>query len=976
MNIKMMLQTIMALVIIVVAVFFLFSPGRIDVEPVTEQEVEWAMDFLRNSLESPRHRFSDFIRERESMVGVTPEWEGRAEMDHMMGPLEYVEYTFFVPHEGLYAIRLTYDATGVSMNPLLLSVLVNDEVQYDEANYIILPMFWQDESKEFPVNRFGDEIAPRRLPLEGPHEVYLFDATFTSDLPLLFHLQAGHNTITIRNETTRYIWMGALDVVSERLPPLYVPPAPGAFKYDGLLFLNSIDYTHKNSSFINLEYRRNVALYPFHPVDQMLNVVNMTRVGNEVFYTIDVPRSGYYAISLHALTMQMDFYTFLTVRVNGVVPFREFLSVPMEPQVGTRWRNRTLSDADGNPFYVFLEAGENDISFRVEISPIAPQITQLRLLIDHVNQFNLQIRRVVGREVDPDRTWTMTRYIPETEYYLEAYHIIFRDIYFQLRNFVYGDTSQATNFVMAAVESMERLREFPNELPLHLDRIVGENNSVLQQAGLTYDVLTTIGLVVNAFHLGRSYDLPREVAPMTERFNAGLVHLWSTFTGEKYEIVRNPDVLTIWTPMNLIMFNVANRLIDEGFREQYGIDLNFIFMPDMGRLLLSYASGTNPDLVIGGGANWDWGARGASWDFATFPGFWEYMYDLVPYGLVGYVYHDQIFGIPENVGFNMMLYRADTLEQLGIDVPETWMDVAHMQAELLRFDMSFFHPLGTGAGEKGIGPFAMHMFQMGGPGTQSVGLLVSPCGRYTHVNQPLGIEAMTFSAELFTVYALHATIPNFFNAFRFNQAPGGLIGLGDYVFLQHFAPELLGQWSIAPIPGTLRPDGTIDRTWIGGSASPFIFSNIEERHALDAWTFLQWWLSADVQTEFAFTLFSNHNIPHIPSNWEAIEQTPMDQRHLRVAMDSLSWMRGLPAWPGGYMLQRYLSFAWNGMVFEGEQPQLAIDTRVPMVNREFQRRQIDFGITDANGNRLREFEVRDVDWVLEQIAVANAWRYE
>src|SRR5690606_9962956 len=53
---------------------------------------------------------------------------------------------------------------------------------------------------------------------------------------------------------------------------------------------------------------------------------------------------------------------------------------------------------------------------------------------------------------------------------------------------------------------------------------------------------------------------------------------------------------------------------------------------------------------------------------------------------------------------------------------------------------------------------------------------------------------------------------NFINRFRMGEMPLGIANYGDFNTLSVFAPELRGQWGMAPIPGTRMPDGSINRT--------------------------------------------------------------------------------------------------------------------------------------------------------------------
>ena len=72
---------------------------------------------------------------------------------------------------------------------------------------------------------------------------------------------------------------------------------------------------------------------------------------------------------------------------------------------------------------------------RAENEPVNRAWRYARLISEHVSQFSLQITKVTGSETDKNRTWRMTRYIPEIADYLKAYEILIQEIRFSLQDF-------------------------------------------------------------------------------------------------------------------------------------------------------------------------------------------------------------------------------------------------------------------------------------------------------------------------------------------------------------------------------------------------------------------------------------------------------------------------------------------------------------------------------------------------------------
>ena len=963
MNLKLLIQTAIVIGLTGLGAFFVFSTGRVDFDPVSQEEVRAAMELLTNSLNNPRYTYVDFVRDNQALRGNTPAFSHTENMGLTLGDSESFVVYVDVPTRGLYSFQLEYELPQGTFNNLIVSLTVNGERQFEEAATIALPVFWQDETKDFPLNRFGDEIMPAQVQIPGFHTTQLFDAGFTTDLPLMFLLEAGQNRIEITNETSRNIGIGDFTVFSEII--LQPNQNHGRPQSTELITVHAIQYTHKNSPFTQLQGWRNPSLYPFHPVDRRMNVLSIGEAGDEVFFDVYVPADGYYALTLHAITDQDDFSTFVTIRVNGEIPFLEAASFPLMPFADSRWRNQTIQDAAGNDLLFFLPAGRNVISIRTELSPLATQIRQLRLLIDHINHFTLEMRRVTGREIDRNRTWRLTRYIPNTQYYLEAYHILFRDMIDSLAEFSpRGNNSGVANNMLTAISLLDRMLERPDELPLFIDMMTGPHASILQMAGVSMDALVDAGMTLSALHVGRSHDLPRERANIGERFLAGAQNLLASYTSDKFVIRHEPETVNVWVNHSYLHVDILQRMVDTRFTPESGIQVNLSVMPDVTRLIMARAAGTNPDVALGVPAfmPFEMGSRGALYDLTSFDDFWYFKGNLVPGASVGYIFNERVFAIPETAGFWTTVYRTDILEPLGMTAPDTWLDVAAMQSELQRFDMSFYKPIAAGVGYKWFFQTSPLIYQHGG-------LLFNEDGLSTAINQPEAVEALTFLGDLFTTFALDEQVPAFFNSFRFGQNPVGILDPATYMLLMNAAPELLGQWNLAPFPGTVQENGDILRYYIANGTGAIIFDNTDL--APEAWEFLKWYLSAETQIDFAMTLMANFNILWVSSNLEALEEMPIDYRHRQVILESIYWLRDVPRSPGQYMLERRLSDIWNTMVFEGTPAQVAIDLRVIDINREFTRKMTEFGFLDSAGNQIRPYVVRELDWVREQIENAR-----
>ena len=971
---------IVVLVLVICAItggilFFLFGSGNVEIKPVNRAEVDAAYTLLRSSLNTPRYTYIDFLIDNELAEKTKKEIKVTGSV-YVLGD-ESTTYHLEADEEGLYYFTLDYNLINNIFTDGTISIQINGITQYSEANNIILPVFWEDESKIYPIDKFGDESVPTQRQKTGPHTVSLYDTNYISDLPLNFYLQKGENTITIKNETSQTIWIGDLYAFSFRQPAPYKAPVTAGFT--DYINISATSYTLKNSPHISNGSNSSPHITPYDPVNRMINTINFTRAGNEAFYEVYAPQDGYYAVTFHLRTAADDFASFISVRINGEIPFAEALSYPLSPSMN-RWSNQTMTDNDGKPYLFYLTQGINTISVKTEIQPISRQLRGLRLLIDHINQFAIEMRKVTGKDIDRNRTWRLTQYIPEVRDYLDAYDIIFRDIIHELSKYSSkGIRSSAVSPLVQALAFLERLREKPDELPLYARSLSGydgsrnavyavvQSASVLQQAGVALDALHVIGVTVNSIYLGRANNLPRENANIFAVISDGVRKLWHSYTSDKYVVRHEENAINIWYAASYMQVDMLQKLIDTRFTPSTGIKVNVSVMPDANKLIMARAAGTNPDIAMGLGSwmPFDLALRNALYDLTQFDDFWQYMGDFVPGSMVSYVLNEGVYAVPETITFAATVYREDILNELNIAPPSTWNDVTEMMAELQRFSMSFYMPIASGIGFKWF-------FQTSPLIYQNNGLLYRSDGLGTAINEPNAVKALTFLGDLFTTYALSEQVPVFFNSFRYSQTPVGIIDVETYILLTNGAPELLGQWSLAPFPGTLQEDGSISRWFIGNGTGSVIFENTTQ--AENCWEFLKWFLSRDIQTDFAFSLFSNYRILHMSSNVNALRNLPIEDRHLQVVLESVKWLRDVPRSPGQYLLERSLSDIWITMVFDGIPARIAIDQKVIEIQREFRKKMTEFGFLNSQGELIKPYVVHEIDWIIEKIE--NARHYD
>jgi ABC-type glycerol-3-phosphate transport system substrate-binding protein len=403
-------------------------------------------------------------------------------------------------------------------------------------------------------------------------------------------------------------------------------------------------------------------------------------------------------------------------------------------------------------------------------------------------------------------------------------------------------------------------------------------------------------------------------------------------------------------------------MVDSEFTPSTGIRVKISVMPDANKLILASAAGDAPDIAMGllSYMPYDLAIRGAAYDLTEFNDFWTVAERFTPGAFVPYVLEDNVYALPETLEFFTTFYRKDIFDSLGLDVPDTWDDVTELLPELQRYGMNFYHPIAGGGSLKWFYQTSPFIYQMGGT-------IYSDNGLEATIDNENSVKGLEYLAKLFTMYSLPEQEPLFYNAFRYGKLPIGVADFTTYLQVKNAAPELVGKWEMAPYPAMEDAEGNINRWIIANGRGSIILEDTDK--AEEAWEFLKWWTSTEVQTSYSYRLQSIYGPEFIwlSGNLEAVENSSIDIQDKEIILEQVQWLRDVPRTPGQYMLERGISDIWNRSVFDNEPTRVAIDRQIITINREIRRKMIEFGYIDEDGKILKEYTVRDIDWIISQI---------
>mgnify|MGYP001170033141 CR=1 FL=1 len=382
---------------------------------------------------------------------------------------------------------------------------------------------------------------------------------------------------------------------------------------------------------------------------------------------------------------------------------------------------------------------------------------------------------------------------------------------------------------------------------------------------------------------------------------------------------------------------IINEIIRESFTPQTGIDVKISSLPwaeSDRRFQLAVASGDAPDTALMSGLlASELGVRGAMVDLKQEFGsdFTEHTKNHFPGVFNTYEFMGAVFGIPFQMDMSMMAYRLDLVQELGIEVPNTWQEVRNIVPKLQAKEMNF--ALVAGIGDGSFRDFSAFLWQNGGA-FYSEDRLASAW------DLPESIKGFTEYTDFYTQYKIPQE-PMHLEGFRRGELPITCLPYWVYANMNISLPELKGKWDLELIPGTMR-NGKLDRTsWAAGT--PFaIFKN--SKHKKEAWEFVKFMTSPEFQGRFAETVMTK--IPgsiHIPTASGAYNALPLPDHQKEVLLGVVQTAKAPPfAIASEAIVLRHIEFAINKVVLQKEDPQKAILEAATNMNSDLKTKYAEY----------------------------------
>lgn len=501
---------------------------------------------------------------------------------------------------------------------------------------------------------------------------------------------------------------------------------------------------------------------------------------------------------------------------------------------------------------------------------------------------------------------------------------VFNDI-----NAVAGGTNDSVSIIERFIRQLDEIVKDPETYPKRLSSVKSNITSLaalitsLSAQPLTLDYLTL-------------YTESSELKPAEAGFFKNLlnetINFWVSFA-EDYQVRSESEKggITVWIPAGRDQYDVLNRLIEDSFTPQSGIEASLRLVSE-GALLPATVAGIGPDVIIqiGNGSPMNYAVRGAVYDISGFSDYEEIAKRFSPAATVPLTLSGSVYGLPETEQFFMMFYRTDILKRLDLEAPRTWDEFLVAVTEMQKNNLA--------AGLPGsLEAYAMILLQRGGS-------VYSDKTYECAMNSTVGVKAFTYFTDMFTNYGFPLTY-DALTRFRMGEMP---IVIADYTFfnsLQVGAPEISDLWKMTAVPGTEREDGTVDNsTVIAGNACMMLKAAKDPEKA---WEFMKWWTSAETQTAYGrnMEMILGTSGRVATANLEAAAALSWSKENSDAISAARLSVKGLENVPGSYFLSRHFTNAFRKVVISGGDAKEAMRYYTKIINNEIKSKCAELGVS-------------------------------
>lgn len=870
-----------------------------------------------------------------------------------------------VPESGFYNLYMEYlaaESRGVAAER---RVLINDELPFDDATSIEFSRMWTNGGP-VKVDNQGNEIRPTQVEVYGWQSAYFVDDMGYVNEPYKFYFEKGDNKLTLdaENEPLAIKKLAVVGVKKIASYEEYIAKQPADTSTEAAKSYHEViegeDSTIRSESSLYAKYdRSSPTTSPNSVTTTVLNYVGgdaWRSNGMWVEWEFEVPEDGYYNVMVKARqNYARGSVSNRSVLIDGEIPFKELEEVSFA--YSNDWECKNLADENGTPYNIYLTKGKHTIRLEATLGELGALLSELENSTYRLNQLYRKILVYTGATPDQYRDYKIESTYPDI---IKGMDIESKRL-FKLVDDMVDYSGQKGDYIASAqtmAQQLERFVKKPQKITLEFltfkDNITALGTAALNlsETKLDVDYIEITGtseqakVVKSNFFKSAWHEIKSFVASFFVDYNA---------VGDVYEGGEAKDAITVWVLTGRDQGTILKSMIDDTFTPDTGVKVN-VEIVDAGALLNAVIAGRGPDVVLSVGADQpvNYALRNAAEDITQFPDYKEVLSHYSPSSYEQYSLDGHIYAIPEQQTFNVMFYRKDILEELELEVPDTWDELIEMLPTIQGNNLSIAIPSAGGSSTSAgatttvasnapdLSLYFTLLFQYGGD-------MYNEPGTSTTVDTEAGIKAFDDYVKYFNDYGIPVYF-DFVSRFRSGEMPIGVAPYSTYNTLQVSAPEIRGLWDFTLIPGTEKVDENgntyIDRTcFITGNAT-MMLKNDDENIKQNAWEFMKWWASIDTQVRFGREIEAllGASARYNTANRDAFSKLSWSVDDIEVLAAQWDQTKGIREVPGGYYTGRHLANAVRKCINDKDDTRETIIDYSIKIDEEITKKRKEFGM--------------------------------
>ncbi len=838
-----------------------------------------------------------------------------------------------------YALKVRYKVLSDGLADSDCEILINGNLQYKELSGFVLSKEYYDDG-EIKQDIFGNEITPDQILSTEMVENYIFDYAGVYSEPLSVNLEAGNNEVRFNYSMedigiTELIFVPVNNTVTYEE---YLDNNSGSKKYNGENILHEGEDAGLKSDTVlyPTSDKSSPKVSPVKTGKILLNTIggnNWKKANQYIKWNITVPESGLYTISIKVKqNLNVGQQSRRALYINGEIPFKEAENIVID--YSSKWQMLTAGN-DAENYFFYLNKGKNEIKLQATLGNTAQVIRAIDNCVNELNVIYRKLLVVLGSEPDLSKDYKLDKNLPDViEYMTEMADRL------DSAATIYEELNGGSNAEVATLQTISRqLRkmnkdsdEVPSEFSYFKTNIgsLGTSQATAKQQPIEIDYFVLAG---------EESQLPQFKGNFIEDFIFSFKEFCCSFVidykniGALEEMGENTTSLKAWVSSGRDQAQIMRSLISDNFTPNTGYRVK-LELVSAASLLPATVAGIGPDVFIGLGSASviDYSMRNAAVNLKEFSDFEEVAANFYDASFIPLQYMGGIYGIPMSMSFNVLYYREDILEELGLSIPQTWDDVVAMSSVLAVNNMSFGLPSGNQSFLMMLRQKNLNIYNQ----DSTVCLL----------DTAEAIDVFQYYTNFYSNYGFPVTY-SLMNRFRTGETPVAVDNLSVYNSLEISAPEIKGLWNFTVVPGFADENGEVNHTSLVSGAATLLLRNSKQHKA--GWEFIKWWSSADIQTAYGLELESRLGSSgrYTSANKQALLNSCWNKKELEVLTKQLETVSAVEQVPGGYYLSRNLDNAFRNAVYYNKKPMDVMFDYVYKINGELSSKRSELGLPTA-----------------------------